>query len=111
MLFFVGGGAGAVRGVFGGFMSGSVCLVGMTDIFRIFEFEQTFLHHPGNIMNTYRITRAAEHRGDFIRRYEIILANDKNRPTDEIRGCPFFSFEQGKHRLAECFITSAKSLM
>lgn len=92
-------------------LSGPVSLVGMADIFRIFEFEQPFFYHLGNIMNTYRITRAAEHSGDFIHRYKIILANDKNRLTDEIRRCPFFSFEQGKHLLAECIITSSKYLM
>lgn len=85
--------------------------MGMADIFRIFEFEQTFFCHLGNIMNTHRITRAAEHRGDFIHRYEIILTNDKNCLTDEIRRCPFFSFEDGKHLLAECIITISKYLM
>ena len=83
----------------------------MTDIFRISEFEQPFFHHFGNVMNTHRITRAAEHRGNFLNRYEIVLANNKNRLADEIRGYPFFPFEQGKHLLAEGFIAGSKFFM
>ena len=92
-------------------LTGPVCLVGMTDILRIYEFEKPFFHHPGNVMNTHRITRAAEHRSNFLNRHEIVLTDNKNRLADEIRRYPFFPFEQGKHRLAEGFITGSKFFM